>query len=62
MKAYLVTTAVIFGLFAIGHIFELLSHWATWGADKWLVFGLSLITVISGVLCIWALILLKTRR
>ena len=62
MKAYLATTAVIFGLFAVGHVFELLAHWTTWGSDKWLVIGLSLIAVISGALCIWALVLLKFKR
>ena len=62
MKAYLVTTATIFGLFAIGHVFELLSHWSTWGSEKWLVFGLTLIIAVSSVLCIWALALLRMRR
>lgn len=62
MKAYLIITGTIFGLFAVGHIFELLSHWRTLTSDRWFTLGVSFIIVVSGVLCIWALVLLKTKR
>jgi hypothetical protein len=62
MKAYLYTTCVIFGLFSIGHVVELFSHWSTLGTDRWFAYGITAIIVVSGALSVWAFVLLKTKR
>lgn len=62
MKAYLSITGIIFGLFALWHAFELLSHWRTLASDKWFTVGVLVIFVVSGALCIWAWVLLKLNK
>lgn len=62
MKAYLYTTCVIFGLFSIAHVVELLSHWSTLGTDRWFTIGMTAVIVVSGALSIWAFVLLKMKR
>ncbi|MGA9854094.1 MAG: hypothetical protein WBR29_02305 [Gammaproteobacteria bacterium] len=62
MKAYLTISGAIFGLFALWHVFELLSHWYMLTSDRWFMLGISSIIVVSGVLCIWAWVLLKLNR
>ncbi len=62
MKAYLIITGTIFGLIAIGHVFELLFHWQTLTTDRWFTLGVTLIIIVSGILCIWALMLLKMNK
>jgi len=62
MKAYLTISGTIFGLFALWHVFELLSHWRTLESDKWFTASMSAVIVLSGVLCIWAWILLKLNK
>ncbi|HEX5340267.1 MAG TPA: hypothetical protein VFX47_05255 [Gammaproteobacteria bacterium] len=62
MKGYLYTSCVIFGLFSIGHVFELFSHWATLAADKGFTFGITALIVVSAALSIWAFSLLKMKQ
>jgi uncharacterized membrane protein required for colicin V production len=62
MKAYLSISGTIFGLFALWHVFELISHWRTLESDKWFTISMSAVAVLSGVLCIWAWVLLKLTR
>lgn len=62
MKAYLYTTCVIFGLFSIGHVIELFYHWSSLGTDKWFLYGMTAVIVVSGALSVWAFALLKTKR
>jgi len=62
MKAYLTISGTIFGLLALWHVFELLSHWRTLESDKWFTASMSAVIVLSGVLCIWAWILLKLNK
>ena len=59
MKAYLLTTGAIFGLFAAGHIVELIADWRPPASDPWFTIGIGLIIVVSGALCVWAFRLLK---
>ncbi|MDE2023727.1 MAG: hypothetical protein KGL00_01555 [Gammaproteobacteria bacterium] len=62
MKAYLMISGAIFGLFALWHVFELLTHWRTLESDKWFTISTSAVIVLSGVLSVWAWILLKLHK
>jgi hypothetical protein len=62
MKAYLTISGAIFGLLALWHVFELLSNWRTLGSDQWFTISMSAVAVSSGVLCVWAWVLLKLNR
>ena len=62
MRAYLSICGIIFGLFALWNIFELITHWRTLESDRWFTLSTSAIIVASGILCIWAWVLLKLHR
>ncbi|MDE2233915.1 MAG: hypothetical protein KGK44_00010 [Gammaproteobacteria bacterium] len=62
MKAYLSISGAIFGLLALWHVFELLSHWETLESDKWFTIGTSVVVVLSGALSLWAWVLLKLHK
>ncbi len=62
MKVYLSISGTIFGLFALWNIFELITHWRTLESDRWFTYSTSAIIVVSGVLCIWAWVLIKLHR
>ncbi|MDE2090812.1 MAG: hypothetical protein KGJ08_02785 [Gammaproteobacteria bacterium] len=62
MKAYLTISGTIFGLLALWHVFELITHWRTLESDQWFTISTSAVIVLSGVLCIWAWVLLKLNR
>ncbi len=62
MKAYLSISGPIFGLFALWHVFELLTHWQTLGSDKWFTILTSAVIVLGGMLSIWAWVLLKLHK
>jgi hypothetical protein len=59
MKAYLVTTGIVFGLFAVGHVFELTSGLRSSASDSGFILGVSAIIVVSGALSVWAFRLLR---
>src|SRR2546422_9439139 len=59
VKAYLLTTGTIFGLFAAGHVFELVAEWRPPASDPWFTVGIALIIGVSGALSVWAFRLLK---
>jgi len=59
VKAYLLTTGTIFGLFAAGHVFELVAEWRPPASDPWFTVGMALIIGVSGALSVWAFRLLK---
>ena len=59
MKAYLLTTGTIFGLFAGGHVVELVAEWRPPASDPWFTIGIAAIIAVSGALCVWAFRLLK---
>ena len=59
MKTYLLTTGTIFGLFAAGHVVELIAEWRPPASDPWFIIGISLIIVVSAAFCAWAFRLLK---
>jgi hypothetical protein len=55
MKAYLLTTAIIFGLITVAHIWRVFAEHAHLARDPWFL----LFTLISAALCVWACCLLK---
>src|SRR5439155_3782474 len=50
VKAYLLTTGTIFGLFSLGHIVELITRWQSPASDPWFMGGMALIVVLSAAL------------
>jgi len=54
MKAYLITTGTLFGLFAAMHLVRVVEKWHLLATDPWFVLGNALIAVPSGALCLWA--------
>lgn len=55
MKAYVVTTCVIFGLLTAAHVWRAIAEGPHLATDPWYV----LIGAIAAALCIWALRLLR---
>lgn len=62
MKAYLSISGAIFGLLALWHVFELLTHWKTLESDMWFTIGVTAVIVLSSALSLWAWILLKLQQ
>jgi hypothetical protein len=62
MKAYLTISGAIFGLLALWHVFELITHWRTLESDKWFTVSMCIVIVLSGTMCLWAWVLLKLNR
>jgi hypothetical protein len=56
MKAYLLTTGVLFGLITVAHFWRMVAepHLAT---DPWYI----VITAVAAALCVWALRLLRRQ-
>jgi hypothetical protein len=54
MKAYLITTGVIFGLITLAHIWRIIAESPQLGKDPWFI----LLTIITAALCLWAVHLL----
>ena len=59
MRAYLVTTGIVFGLFAVWHVFELASGLRSSATDAGFIIGVSLIIVVAGAFSVWAFRLLR---
>lgn len=59
MKAYAITTGIIFALFSVGHVAELLGQLRRSESDPWFVAGLIAIIFISGALSAWAFSLVR---
>jgi hypothetical protein len=51
MKAYVITTGVVFGLLTLAHIWRVIEEGPHLAKEPWYV----LITVASAALCLWAL-------
>jgi hypothetical protein len=60
MKAYLMTTGVLFGLITLAHLFRMVGEGAHLATDPWFL----LLTAAAAALCIWAgrLLWLSTRQ
>ncbi len=59
MKAYLICTGVLFGLFAVWHVFELASGLRSSASDSGFIIGVSLIILVTGAFSAWAFRLLR---
>jgi hypothetical protein len=59
MRAYVMTTGVLFGLIAVAHVWRVFEEGAGLAADPFFI----LLTVAAAALCLWAwrLIRLSTR-
>jgi hypothetical protein len=58
MKAYLITTGILFGLLTVVHLLRILMESRALATDPWYV----LITVATGALCLWAWRLLRLSK
>jgi hypothetical protein len=58
MKTYLITTAALFGLITIAHLWRILGGEAHLAKDPWYI----LITLATVALCLWAVQLLRRLR
>jgi hypothetical protein len=58
VKAYLVTTGSIFGLITVAHILRMVTERPQLAKELWYV----CLTLLSAVLCFWALWLLRRSR
>jgi hypothetical protein len=59
VKAYLISTGILFGLFAVWHVFELASGLRSSATDSGFIIGVSLIIVVTGAFSAWAFRLLR---
>jgi hypothetical protein len=57
MKAYVVTTGILFGLLTLAHVLRIVYESRALASDPWYM----LITTATTVLCVWACLLI-TRR
>jgi len=55
MKAYIMTTGILFGLLTIAHIWRIIVEKPGPGASPWYI----LMTVVTAALCVWAWRLLR---
>ena len=55
MKAYLITTGIVFGLITLAHIWRVFAEGSRLASEPVFI----LLTVLSTALCIWAFRLLK---
>jgi uncharacterized membrane protein len=55
MKAYVMTTGLLFGLLTVVHVWRVLEEGPRLATDPWYV----LITLAAAALCIWACLLLR---
>jgi hypothetical protein len=55
MKAYVVTTAIVFALLTVAHIWRGIEEGPQLAKQPWFI----LVTIASAALCVWALSLLR---
>jgi hypothetical protein len=59
VKAYLITTGVLFGLLALAHFLRTAAEWSRLSNDPWFVLQGPGIGVVAAALCLWAWRLLR---
>ena len=62
MKAYLITTGMLFALLTLAHLLRTLAEWPRLAADPWFVLQGPGIGVVAAALCFWAFRLLWISR
>ncbi len=60
MKAYLVTTATIFGVLAIAHVLRTVAEASRLESDPWFILEGPGIGFMAGALCLWGWRLLRS--
>ena len=55
MKAYLITTSVLFGLVTVAHVWRMIAESRALLSDPWFI----LLTLGTAAMCIWGLRLLR---
>jgi hypothetical protein len=58
MRAYVITTGVLFGLLTLAHLLRIVVESRELATDPWYV----LITLSTGALCLWAVRLVRTAE
>ena len=58
MRAYVMTTGVIFGLLALVHLWRAVVEWPHLATDPWFL----IITALAAALCLWAWRVLRQSR
>jgi hypothetical protein len=61
MRAYILTSGILFGLVAFMHLFITIEHWRMPATDPWIVIAPATIFVASASLAIWAWQLLARK-
>ena len=59
MKAYLITTGLLFAVLVLLHIWRILAEWSRAVAHSGFVLEMSVGIVLPGILCAWAFWLLR---
>jgi hypothetical protein len=54
MKAFLITTGILFGLMAIVHVWRAIDEWPHQGASLEFVLGMTALIAVPGALSAWA--------
>jgi hypothetical protein len=54
MKAYLVTTGILFALISLAHLMRTITEWSHFATDRWFILYGPGLGVVSGILCFWA--------
>ena len=61
MKAYLITTGIIFALVTLAHLARTPEIWDRRVGDPWFFWSFTLLTLMSAALAVWAWMLLPRR-
>ena len=59
MKAYLITTGILFGLIALAHLLRTVAEWSRLEVDPWFLLQGPGLGVVAAALCFWAWRLLR---
>jgi len=62
MRAYLITTATLFGLLALAHLWRSIAEWHRLADDPWFIVQGPIIGIAAAVLSVWALRLIALLR
>jgi hypothetical protein len=54
LKAYPITTGILFGLLAFAHLLRTFAEWSRLTADPWFILEGPGIGVVAAALCFWA--------
>lgn len=62
MKAYLITTGMLFALLASAHVVRTVAEWSRLSTDPWFLLEGPGIGVVAGALSFWAFRLVRAPR